>query len=187
MGGYGALLCGIHHPELFSAVAALSPVIACLDLLDVRLVIPMNRLLMGRARAEQRGRIDIEDILDTCDLVFSRNRPLMPTVRRDRDGRAAGMDDQARRNWEESDLCLRARSHPAAFRDARVLVNCEESDEFMIADPCRRLHAVLEELGVRHEFEVYRDRRAARLSAHALGIAWHVLPALRFCLAGSLD
>ena len=182
MGGYGALLCGIRCPELFASIVALSPAVSCLDLLDVKLLVPLNRLFMGEKKARERGRQDVEDILDTSDLVFSRDRPLLPTLRRDASGRVVEMDEAARRAWETSDLCLLARASPAAFRGTRVLVNCEESDEFGFAGPCRRFHGTLESLGIAHELEIYRDPEAARYSAHTLGIARHILPGIRFCL-----
>ncbi len=182
MGGYGALLGAILHPELFQAAVALSPCINCLDLLDVELVVPYNRVLFGPKRADEQGRLDLDDILDTCDLVFSKDRPLLPTVQRDPSGRIIIMDEQARRNWAASDIGAAAEAHPSAFEGVRLLFNCERSDEFGLAEPCRRLHATLRRLGIEHEFEIYNEPQATRISPHSLGIAWHILPALRFCL-----
>jgi enterochelin esterase-like enzyme len=182
MGGYGALVGGILYPDRFRAVAALSPSISCLDLLDVRFVVPLNRLFFGKARAEELGRKELGDILDTCDLVFSDDRPLLPTIRRDRDGRAAQMDQRARENWARSDLGFLMERHPAAFGGVRLQLNCARLDEFGFAEPCRRFHAQLEGRGIEHEFEIYDDPQAERISHHILGIARHLLPALRFCL-----
>jgi enterochelin esterase-like enzyme len=182
MGGYGALLGGILYPDLFEAIVSLSPSISCLDLLDVRLVVPFNRILFNDAKAEEMGRLELEDILDTCDLVYSNDRRLLPTLKRDEKGRAVEMDIQARDNWARSDLGPQFESHPEAFQGVRLLFNCEESDEFGFAGPCRRFHALLQRRGVDHSFEIYSDPEAARISPHSLGIAWHVLPGLRFCL-----
>lgn len=186
MGGYGALLGGILHPDLFGAIVALSPSICCLDLLDVRFVVPFNRILFGEAKAEAMGRKELGDILDTCDLVFSKNRPLLPTIRRDESGRAAGMDDQARENWSRSGLGYLLDRHPRAFRDLRLQLNCARSDEFGFAGPCSRFHVQLQNRGIEHSFEIYSEPKAERISPHILGIARHILPGLRFCLQGGV-
>ncbi len=182
MGGYGALLGGILYPERFRAIAALSPSICCLDLLDVRFVVPFNRILFGQIKAEEMGRKELWDILDTCDLVFSHNRPLLPTIRRDEEGRAVRMDDQARENWAHSGLGYLLDHHPRAFRDTRLQFNCARTDEFGFAGPCSRFHAQLQDRGIEHDFEIYSEPKAERISPHILGIAWHILPALLFCL-----
>ena len=183
MGGYGALLGGILHPNRYGAIAALSPSICCLDLLDLRFVVPFNRILFGQAKAEEMGCKELGDILDTCDLVFSKDRPLLTTIERDEEGRAVRMDGQARANWARSDLgCLLDR-HPGGFHGVRLQFNCAESDEFGFAEPCRRFHAQLVERGIAHSFQIYSEPKAEQISPHILGIAWHVLPALRFCLS----
>ena len=186
MGGYGALLGGILFPDLFSAVAALSPSICCLDLLDLRFVVPFNRILFGEAKAGEMGGKELGDILDTCDLVYSQDRPLLATIKRDREGRAVQMDEQARENWARSDLGYLLDRHPNAFRDVRLQLNCALSDEFGFTEPCRRFHAQLEDHGIGHSFEIYSDPQAERISPHILGIALHILPALSFCL-GTLE
>jgi enterochelin esterase-like enzyme len=182
MGGYGALLGGILYPDQFRAITALSPTISCLDLLDVQLIIPFNRILFGEAKARRIGREAVEDILDTCDLVFSGDRPLLPTIKRDRRGQAVQMDGQARENWARSDLVYLMDRHPRAFLDVHLQFNCARFDEFGFAQPCRRFHEQLEARGIRHSFDIYSDPKAERISSHTLGIAWHILPALSFCL-----
>ena len=182
MGGYGALLGGILHPDRFGAIAALSPSICCLDLLDLRFVVPFNRALFGEAKAVEMGRKELGDILDTCDLVFSNDRPLLAAIKRDGEGRAVQMDEQARENWARSDLGYLLDRRPDAFDGVRLQLNCARSDEFGFAGPCRRFHAQLEERGIEHSFQIYSEPKAERISLHILGIAWHILPALRFCL-----
>ncbi len=164
MGGYGALFGGILHPERFQAVAALSPAVNLLDLLDVELIVPYLKLLLGEKRAREWGRKDLEDILDTGARVFG------------------GDSTAAREAWDGADLNRLAERTPGAFRDVRLLLNCEADDEFGFTGGTRRLHETLERLGVAHEFEIYSDPLAARYSSHTFGIAWHILPALRFCL-----
>jgi hypothetical protein len=182
MGGYGALLGGILHPDQFQAIAALSPSISCLDLLDLHLLVPYKRILFGRARAEELGRRELEDILDTCDLVFSNDRPLLSSLERDESGAALHMDEAARKNWARSDLGCFLEVLPGAYRDVRLQINCERFDEFGFAGPCGRFHGQLESRDVEHEFEIYTDPVAEKFSPHSLGIAWHLPGALRFCL-----
>jgi enterochelin esterase-like enzyme len=182
MGGYGALLGGILHPSRFGAVAALSPSISCLDLLDLQFVVPFNRILFGEAKAEEMGRKELGDILDTCDLVFSKDRPLLPTIKRDEHERVVHLDDRARENWVRSDLGYLLDRHPDAFDGVRLQFNCAQADEFGFAGPCRRFHAQLEGRGIEHSFEIYSEPKAERISPHILGVALHVLPALNFCL-----
>jgi S-formylglutathione hydrolase FrmB len=184
MGGYGALLGGILHPERFESVAALSPAVGFLELLELQLVVPVFRRLLGRRRAERLGRLEVEDIADTCDLVFSRDRPLVPTVRRDSEGKVLELDMTAAANWDRADLCRIVAKHAEALKGVRVQINCEQSDEYGFAATLRCFHRTLGRLGIAHEFEVYSDPALARYSPHALGIACHVLPAFRFCLQG---
>ena len=182
MGGYGALLGGVLHPDRFRAIAALSPSISCLDLLDLQFVVPFNRTLFGEAKAEEMGRKELGDILDTCDLVFSNERRLLPTIERDGEGRAVRMDDRARENWARSDLGYLLGRHPYAFDDVRLQFNCDRADEFGFAEPCRRFHSQLQDRGIEHSFHIYSDPQTERISPHILGIARHILPALSFCL-----
>jgi len=182
MGGYGALLAGILHPETFCAVAALSPSICGLDVLDIDLYVPLQRWILGKAGAREAGRADLADILDTCDMVFSPDRPLLPTIARDESGRTVSMDAVARANWAAADAGRLVEDHPEALRDVAVRVTCEERDEFGFAGPDRRFSDVLDRLGIEHEFVLFRDRVAARVSAHAVGIAMQVSDALKFCL-----
>jgi hypothetical protein len=128
------------------------------------------------------GREELGDILDTCDLVFSKDRPLLATIKRNGEGRVVQMDEQARENWARSDLGYLLDRHPAAFDGVRLQFNCARGDEFGFAEPCRRFHTQLVERGIEHGFQIYSEPQVERISPHILGIAWHVLPALQFCL-----
>ncbi len=159
MGGYGALLGGILHPERFSVVAALSPVVGVRELLQLQLVRPYNRLLLGPAGAVARGREDLEDLVETCDWVFG-----------------------AREGWDSAELGRVAARTPGALRGVRLLLNCAEDDEYRLAGTCRRFAEKLESLGLPCELEMYEARGLNRLSPHAVGIAGRILPGIRFCL-----
>ena len=182
MGGYGALLGGIFHPDRFSRVAALSPSVCGLDVLDLDLFIPFVALALGRDAARREGRETVEDILDTCDLVFAPDRPLVPTIRRDEAGRAVDMDPEAREKWAAADAGRLAVSTAGAFGDVALRVSCEEHDEFGFAGPDRRLHDQLAAHGVDHRYVPFSDLRARALSGHSLGIGLQIEPALRFLL-----
>jgi S-formylglutathione hydrolase FrmB len=160
MGGYGALLGGILHPERFSMVVALSPVIGLRELLQLQLFRPYYRLLLGPAGAAARGREDLEDLVETCDWVFGG----------DREG------------WETADLRGMAARIPGALAGVRLLLNCAQDDEYGLAGPCRQFAGKLESLGLACELEFYAARGLYRLSPHAVGIAARILPGIRFCL-----
>jgi S-formylglutathione hydrolase FrmB len=160
MGGYGALLGGILHPERFSVVAALSPVVSVQELLQLQLIRPYNRLLLGAAGAAARGREDLEDLVETCDWVFGP----------DRDG------------WDNAYLGEVAARTPGALRGVRLLLNCARDDEYGLAGTCRRFAERLDSLGLECGLEIYRARGLHRLSPHAVGIAARILPAIGFCL-----
>jgi S-formylglutathione hydrolase FrmB len=161
MGGYGALLGGILRPERFSVVAALSPVVGVRELLQLQLIRPYYRLLMGAAAAAGRGREDLEDLVETCEWVFGPDR----------------------QGWEGADLAIMAARVPGALRGVRLLLNCALDDEYALAGPCRRFAEKLDGLGLEHELEIYEARGLYRLSPHAVGIAARILPAIRFCLS----
>ncbi len=182
MGGYGALLAGTLHPDRFCAVAALSPSICGLDVLDIDLYTPFQRWVYGKRGAIRAGRNDLSDILETCDMVFSPDHPLMPTVRRDASGKSIQMDEVARGNWDVSDVGNMVLAGDGAFAGVSVRVSCEERDEFGFAGPDRRFSDVLSIRGIEHELHIFRDDAAARISAHAVGIALQVETGLRFCL-----
>ncbi|MBN1687171.1 MAG: hypothetical protein JW852_10980 [Spirochaetales bacterium] len=182
MGGYGAMLGGIFYPHLFNAAVGLSPSICCLDILDIDLVVPFTRLLFGKKAAIARGEQEKNDIIDSCDLVFSKTLPLAPTIERDGNGRVLSMDKNAEKDWAETGLDWLVENTKGAFEDVRVMVSCEASDEFGFAQPAVRFHNTLTRAGIEHEFEIYTDKLASRYSPHMFGIAFHILEALRFCL-----
>jgi len=182
MGGYGALLAGILHPDRFCAIAALSPSICGLDVLDVDLYVPFQRLILGKRGAIRAGRNDLADILDTCDMVFSPGRRLVPTIHRDVSGRSDSMDEEARANWDAADAGKMVLSREGAFDGVALRVSCEERDEFKFAGPDKRFSEVLKIRGIDHELCIFRDDTAARVSPHAVGIAFQVESGLKFCL-----
>jgi enterochelin esterase-like enzyme len=181
MGGYGALSICLNNPGRFAAVAALSPANFTLESISWKLCIPVVERLLGRDFAETSGAANWADILDTVDLVYSGNRRLLPTVRKREGGNIMSCDEQAAANWEKHNLNVQIKSLSNPFNGMAVLINCHRDDEFGLAPEAERLHASLFAKGVEHLYELYSDTDAA-LTTHMLGIAYHVGPAIRFCL-----
>ncbi|MGQ9722385.1 MAG: alpha/beta hydrolase-fold protein [Candidatus Jordarchaeum sp.] len=180
MGGYGTLSICLHHPEKFVAAAALSPANITIDLLDWKLVTPIYEKLLGREIAEQLGASTYGDIMDTFDILFSKDNPLMPTVKRDKSGKIVKWDKKAANNWQKYDINYMIRKNPNALKKVQLLINCESTDEYGLTDETKKIHKTLEELEIKHQFEVYSDPKAA-LSPHILGIAYQIIPGIKFC------
>lgn len=182
MGGYGTMSVCLRHPEKFGTAVALSP--ANGKFLNLQLVIPLNQQLFGREQAKIRDTNLLNDILDTLDLIYSKETPLFPSLQRDEMGTIVNWDSQAWQNWEKFDLNQVIRKTPKAFTEVPLLLSCEQNDEFGIADEARKLHTTLTELGIAHRLDIYEDPKSA-LYSHLLGPLYQVVPSIRFCLQHS--
>ena len=182
MGGFGTLSILCRHPEKFSAAAALSPANFTLDQLDWKLVIPLQERLLGRAEAEKGGDQLYGDILDTQDIIFSKDRPLLPTVVRGANGQTVSMDSVAAEAWKSYDINGLAEKQAGNLKTVSLLMNCESSDEFGLAGATARLHATFQRLAIPHEYGIYDDAQAKTFSPHIFGIAYHLIPAFKFVL-----
>jgi len=181
MGGYGTLSLSLHHPQKFSAAAAISPANVTFDLLDWKLVTPLYEQLFGREQAEQLGTSLRDDFLDTLDLIFSKQTPLLPSLKRDETGKLVSWDPQARESWQKYDLNNMIQEDPAALKEVSLWIDCEKDDEFGLTEEARKIHEKLIGLGIDHHCDIYSDPKAA-LSPHMFGCFYHVLPGIRFCL-----
>ncbi len=183
MGGYGALYVGFHHPELFNTVVSLSPgsIGGETDFINWELRIPIFERIVGKKMADEFGDAVWQDIIDTLDLVFSNDNRLIPTVKFNDKKEIVEMNEEAYKNWQKYDLNAIISQTYENFKDVNLLINCEENDEFGLAVGAKRLHDLLEDLKIPHEFEIYSDPAAA-LTPHILGIGYHVLPGINFCL-----
>ena len=182
MGAYGTLSILCHHPERFSAAAALSPANFTLDLLNWKMIIPLQERLLGRDEAEKGGAQLFGDILDTLDIIYSKDRPLLPTVVRDGQGKAVSMDSQAAEAWRACDINRVAEKLAGNLKTVSLLMNCESSDEFGLAGETQKLHDTFQQLGISHEYEIYDEPQAKTFSPHIFGIAYHLIPAFKFIL-----
>jgi len=180
MGGAGTLRLAIHHPEKFNSAAALSPGNLSLDLLEWKLSVPLFEELIGEELSKKRGALTWADILDTCDRIFSMDNPLVPSIKKDDKGNIIEMNKKALQNWLKHDINTILKEKPKALKEIHLLLNCEENDEFGLANATIQIHKNLKNLGIEHQFEIYSDPNAA-LSPHMLGIAYHIIPAIRFC------
>jgi S-formylglutathione hydrolase len=183
MGGYGTLSILCHHPEKFAAAAALSPANFTADMLDWKMIVPLQEKLLGRESAEKSGDQTYADILDTQDIVFSKDRPLLPTIVRDVKGEIISMDQKATETWQSYDLNNQAEEYSGNLKKVPFLMNCESSDEFGLTVATERMHATFKRLGIPHEYEIYDDDLAKAFSPHIFGIAYKLIPAIKFVLA----
>jgi len=187
MGGYGALRLALHHPQLFGHVAALSPAEhgKALDALNHKLRIPIYEAVFGSESASQYGDALWEDILDTRDLIYSKDRPLLPTVQRDASGKIVGFSREAAENIYRGSLHFLlnqlGKQGGEHFKNLRIYLSCEKHDEFGLAPAAMKLHQELQKLGILHHFSLSDDPKAG-LTPHILGIAYQITPALQYCL-----
>jgi hypothetical protein len=113
-------------------------------------------------------------------MVYSRDEPLTPTLRKDGDGAVVEYHAAAWERWARWDLSRLIREHPDALRESELLINCHARDEFGFAEPARRVHRALEAVGIPHTFEIYADLLSAVISPHMVGIGRNIAPALRW-------
>jgi pimeloyl-ACP methyl ester carboxylesterase len=181
MGGYGALYGAMLNSKKFQAIYALSPAISWLELIDNGMIIPLYSLIYGKRKSAALGRKEIEDIIDTADLIFSRDLPLLPSIQRDAQGKIESFDKNAEANWLQWDLKVLAKHHVEDLKSVQIAISCEEQDEYQFAHQIRAFQTVLKDLGIPHTININDDAFAAKVSPHSIGIAQQLLPALAFC------
>lgn len=180
MGGYGALSLSLHHPNEFAAIAALSPANFTVDHLSWKLRIPILDKLLGAKAGADVSDLWLSDILDTLDLVYSHDAPLIPSVKRDASGAVTSYDPGAATAWARYDLNNMIDSVSSPFKGVSLLLNCDKSDDFGLGGEVVRIHETMVRNHIKHEFDLYSDP-ATVLSPHMFGIAYHIIPAIRFC------
>ena len=182
MGGYGTLYGCIKYSGKFKVGVALSPLISFLDLLDWKMIVPIYKLVYGKKKAEEFGRKDIGDILDTADLVFCNENRLIPSIKRNSDGNIVEMNESAKKKWLGYDVIEMVKSSPHPFRNIKLLVNCEKADEFGFSSQIKKFQKVLSKMGIEHEVDIYFDRGSEKLSPHQVGIGSQLFPGILYCL-----
>jgi len=181
MGGFGTLYLTLLYPNLFISAAALSPAnLGKMDLLDWELRIPIYEETLGEKMGREIGRSTWKDICDTLDLIFSKENPLIPSIEKEENGNIKDYDQEAYENWQKYDLNNVIKKHPKALKDINLLIKCEKSDEFGLTEGTKKIHEILDDLNIEHQFDLYTDPRAS-LSPHILGIGYNNLPGIKYC------
>jgi S-formylglutathione hydrolase FrmB len=185
MGGYGALYLFFNYPDKFNSTVALTPANMTTRILNHRMVTPINEAIYGKDEAIKLGKAAIGDITDSFDLITSKDHLIIPSIKRDNNGNIINLNEQAAENWLKYDLNYvikqKFNDNSNEFSSVKLLLNCHRKDEYGFADETRKLHNTLVELGIDHHFEIYKDYRA-KLAPHMLGIAYKILPAIKFSI-----
>ena len=181
MGGFGALLGGIFKSHLFGSIAALSPSISWLDLVNREEIVPFYRLIYGKRKATKIGRRDLNDILHTVNLVFSKENPLIPSIKRDKNGNFKMLNKKVKSKWKEFDLKFMVERNLNVFDGCNLLITCEETDEYGFKDQIEQFLHTLKSQGISVTVDIFQDRFASRVSPHMIGIVKKILPAFEFC------
>ena len=185
MGGYGALFLFFNYPNIFNSVASLSPANLTINILNHKMLTPINEVLYGKEEAIELGRAAIEDITDTFDMITSKNNPIISSIKQDEKGNIIHLNEVAVKNWQYYDLVniikQNVLKNSEAFKKVNLMLNCHRKDEYGFADQTKKLHNTLIEVGIDHQFEIYKDYRA-KLAPHMLGIAYKILPAIKFSI-----
>ena len=122
-----------------------------------------------------------KDIIDTIDLVFSNDNRLLPTIKKDENGNILEYNDEILSKWEKYDINYIIKEKPDAFKQVHLLLNCATNDEFGLAEGIKKIHETLLEHGIDHQYDLYSDPGVA-LTPHILGIGYHILQGIRFCI-----
>jgi S-formylglutathione hydrolase FrmB len=182
MGGAGVLRIALTYSEKFIAGAALSPGNLVRELLNWNLVVPLNKLLFGDKISKKMGKKTWADILDTCDLIFSKDKPLLPSIKRDENGEIISLNQDSLDNWIKHDINNLIKENPNALKKINLLLNCARKDEMGSAIATQGIHETLNKFDIPHQYELYNNDPKLSLSPHVLGIAYHIVPAIEFCL-----
>ncbi|MFX0065771.1 MAG: alpha/beta hydrolase [Candidatus Hermodarchaeota archaeon] len=186
MGGVGTLSIISAHANKFNAAASISPAEVTIDnikdFLDFKLIPPLFAKLLGKEMAKQAINAFWVDALDTVDLIYSKDNPLVSSIEQDATGKIVRWNQQASENWQKYDLINKFRDNSEALKDVHILLNCEKTDDFGCAWRTQTLHEALVELGIDHKYDLYSDPKAAALSAHYFGCLYSILPSIGFCL-----
>ncbi|MEX2680925.1 MAG: alpha/beta hydrolase [Candidatus Sigynarchaeota archaeon] len=180
MGGYGAMYLGIKYPGVFGAVASLAPGNLLWTMVDWKLYSPLYERLLGKRYAKKQGEHEWSDIVDTIDMIYSKDTPLVPSIKRDDAGKITSASDAAIANWRKFDLSEMVNEHPGALKGKPVFIYVDAKDEFGLCPPTRQLHETLLAHGIEHEFH-NPDDPAVAISPHVLGCGTNILPAFKFC------
>jgi hypothetical protein len=191
MGGYGALSVGFRNLDYFKSIAALSlgnlPSVE--NLLTLKSNAPIYEIVFGSemaAKAPERARILVRDILDTIDLIWSKENSLLSSIQRDATGKIISYDTKAAENWNQGNLItLLKQTHkqsPEPMKNVNVYLSCEKNDEYGFSLCVEKIHYHLKTFGVHHHLYLTDDPKA-KLSPHSFGIHYNTIPAIQYFLS----
>jgi pimeloyl-ACP methyl ester carboxylesterase len=183
MGGYGTLYLAILHPEQFKTIAALSPGNhSDLEMMTTwKLKIPIYTEIFGDKMSTEIGDYAWGDIIDTYDLIFSNDNRLLPSIKKNKEGKIIDYNKEAYQNWHNYELINLLEKHPNSLKDLHLQINCHNLDEFGLTRVTEEIHRKLQLLKIDHDYELYSDE-AALLTPHILGIGYRILPGIEHCL-----
>ena len=113
--------------------------------------------------------------------MLSKDNPLIPSIQQDDNGKIISLNEEALNNWLKHDINQLIKERPNALKEIHLMINCDHMDEMGSAISTEEIHKTLDELEIAHQFELYEASKAS-LSPHILGIAYHIIPAIHFCL-----
>lgn len=168
-GGYGAIVLGMQHPDVFGAVACHSGDMG-FELCYKRDFGPAARRIrkaggiagwLKQFRAQPRMRSEDFPALDVIAMAaaYSPN-PEVPLIYCDLpfDVETGELLPHVWSRWLEHDPVTLVDHHTHALRDLRLLfLDCGTEDEFFLDLGARQLTRKLAALGVRHEYQEFDD------------------------------
>jgi hypothetical protein len=173
MGGFGAVLGGIKHPDKFNAIAPISPLINLKDTLDVKAIPPMVEKILGREKAELEFQKDLIDTIDTADMILYKERELIEKdkLKADIKSKLDGMD-----------LNLVLNQFPNAFENVNLAFYCEENDEWEFPSQIRAFEQSLKNKNIPCTIDIFTSKFAQKYSSHQMGISFRLKEIMNFCL-----
>ncbi len=165
MGGYGGIIGGFYYHELFDSIVALSPVVNPSSLKKINLINPMDKKILGEKQAIDIGRKELEDILESCHLIFSENLD-------------KGIEEL---NWERYNLLNFINSNPDIFNDLNLSIFCEKTDEYLIVEDIRKFSTQLSQQKIPHTVRIFVDKKSQVISPHMAGIRLKIFEAIKRC------
>jgi len=129
---------------------------------------------------ELSGLKDVK-LFDNMELLSVWRNNLKGIKWTDENGNIIDYNDDILSKWEQYDINYIIKQKPDAFKQVHLLLNCAINDEFGLTDGVKKIHETLLEHGIEHQFEIYSDPKV-ELTPHMLGIGYHILPGIRFCI-----
>jgi len=187
MGGYGALSVGFRNLNYFKSIAALSPPDVIIEeLLVLKLRTPIYEMIFRPEMAAKYLDAMLGDMLDSLDLVWSNENPLLSSIKRDDSGKPISFDTKAAENWNQGSLTTLLKQtykkSPEFMKNVNVYLSCEKNDEFHLSQVAENIHHQLEKFGVQHSLDLSDDPKA-KLSPHLFGCLYKIIPAIQHFLS----